>query len=159
LEINVSLHVVFILQLLNINLYYSSILSNINIYNATVPDRMHHLDLGLFQYQIDYTRKLLNQYNKSLVDEINRRLAKIPRFPGLKIFINGTQSIARLTASEYRDLMKVMIFVIDNLYVDAENIVKNKDLTMVYAAWNEMYIISRYESFKESDLIKFNIRL
>ena len=91
-------------------MYYSSILSNINIYDATVPDRMHHLDLGLFQYQIDYTRKLLNQYKKSLVDEIDRRLAKIPRFPGLKIFTNGTQSIARLTANEYRDLMKVMIF-------------------------------------------------
>ena len=140
-------------------MYYLSILSNINIYNATVPDRMHHLDLGLFQYQIDYTRKLLNQYKKSLVDEIDLRLAKIPRFPGLKIFTNGTQSIARLTANEYRDLMKVLIFVIDNLYVDTENFVKNKDLTMVYATWNEMYIISRYESFKESDLIKFKVRL
>ena len=140
-------------------MYYSSILSNINIYDATVPDRMHHLDLGLFQYQIDYTRKLLNQYKKSLVDEIDRWLAKIPRFPGLKIFTNGTQSIARLTANEYRNLMKVMIFVIDNLYADTENFVKNKDLTMVYATWNEMYIISRYESFKESDLIKFKVHL
>src|ERR1043166_642358 len=115
---------------------------------------MHHLDLGLFQYQIDYTQKLLNQYKKFLVDEIDLRLAKIPRFPGLKIFTNETQSIARLTANEYHDLMKVMIFVIDNLYVDTEHFVKNKDLTMVYATWNEMYIISRYESFKESDLIK-----
>jgi hypothetical protein len=97
---------------------------------------MHHLDLGLFQYQIDYTRKLLNQYKKSLVDEIDLRLAKIPRFPGLKIFTNGTQSIARLTANEYRDLMKVMIFVIDNLYVDTEHFVKNKDLTMVYETLN-----------------------
>lgn len=119
---------------------------------------MHHLDLGLFQYQIKFTRTLLkNQYGKSLVDEIDRRLAKIPRYPGLKIFANGTQSIARMTANEYRDLMKVMIFVVDNLYDDTKNFVKNKDLTGLYAAWNEMYLISRYEVFKESDLVKFKV--
>lgn len=120
---------------------------------------MHHLDLGLFQYQIEFTRTLLkDQYSKSLVDEMDRRLAKIPRFPGLKIFANGIQSIARLTANEYRDLMKVMVFVVDNLYDDTDkNFVKNKELTGLYTAWNEMYIISKYEVFKESDLIKFKV--
>ena len=119
---------------------------------------MHHLDLGLFQYQIEYTRTLLkDQYGKSVVDEMDRRLARIPRFPGLKIFTNGIQSIARLTANEYRNLMKVMVFVIDNLYDDTKNLVKNKDLTELYVIWNEMYIISRYEVFKESDLIKFKV--
>ncbi|PKY61921.1 hypothetical protein RhiirA4_302279, partial [Rhizophagus irregularis] len=87
--------------------------SNINIYQATVPDRMHHLDLGLFHYQIDYTKKLLGaQCGKTLVDEVDHRLAAIPRFSGLKIFTNGIQSIARLTANEYRNLMKVMVFVV-----------------------------------------------
>ena len=53
---------------------------------------MHHLNLDLFHYQIDYTRVLLkNQYGNSLVDEVDRRLAAIPRFPGLKIFTNGLQ--------------------------------------------------------------------
>src|SRR5207248_2355068 len=143
-------------------LYYKSILSNINIYEATVPDRMHHLDLGLFHYQIDYTRVLLkNQYGNSLVDEVDRRLAAIPRFPGLKIFTNGLQ--ARLTADEYRNLMKVMVFVVDNLYKEntkgVKNFIKNKDLTQVYVTWNEMYAISRYEMFKESDLVKFKVRI
>jgi hypothetical protein len=120
---------------------------------------MHHLDLGLFQYQIEFTRTILkDQYGNSLVDEMDRRLAKIPRFPGLKIFANGIQSIARLTANEYRDLMKVMVFVVDNLYDDTDkNFVKNKELTELYTAWNEMYIISKYEVFKESDLIKFKV--
>ena len=128
-----------------------------NIYEATVPDRMHHLDLGLFHYQIDYTRELLGQ---GLVDEMDDRLAKIPRFPGLKIFHkNGIQSIARLTANDYRNLMKVMVFVMDNLYDDKENFVKNKDLIMLYATWNEMYIISRYEVFKEIDLDKFKVSM
>ena len=52
-------------------LYYKSILSNINIYKATVPDRMHHLDLGLFHYQIDFTQNLIRfQHGNSLIDEM-----------------------------------------------------------------------------------------
>jgi hypothetical protein len=132
-----------------------------NIYEATVPDRMHHLDLGLFHYQIDFTRQILkNQIGNFIVDEIDRRLATIPRFPGLKIFTNGLQSIARLTANEYRSLMKVMVFVIDDLYQEntkVENSVKNKDLVELYETWNNMYAISRYEMFKESDLNKFKV--
>ncbi|GET65524.1 hypothetical protein GLOIN_2v1762814 [Rhizophagus irregularis DAOM 181602=DAOM 197198] len=115
--------------------------------------QMHHLDLGLFHYQIDYTKKLLGaQCGKTLVDEVDHRLAAIPRFPGLKIFTNGIQSIARLTANEYRNLMKVMVFVVDNLFVnneDDENFVKNEDLAKLYEAWNEMYAISRYEISKK----------
>jgi hypothetical protein len=122
---------------------------------------VHHLDLGLFHYQIEYTKKLLEeQCKKSLVDEIDLRLAAIPRFPGLKIFTNGIQTLARLTANEYRNLMKVMIFVVDNLYENNENIenfIKNEDLTKLYKAWNEMYAFSRYENFKESDLVKFRV--
>src|ERR1043166_4095198 len=107
-------------------------LRNINIYSATVPDRMHHLDLGLFHYQIEYTRQLIkDQHGNSFVNEIDHRLVTIPRFSGLKIFSNGIQSIARLTASEYRDLMKVMLFVVDNFLIKKQNntevIVKNKN--------------------------------
>ena len=55
-----------------------------------VPDRIYHLDLDLFQYQIIFIRDLLKmQHGNSLVDEINRRLAKILRFTNLKIFKNG----------------------------------------------------------------------
>ena len=138
------------------------ILSDINIYEATVPDRMHHLDLGLFHYQIEYTRELLRmQHDRSMVDELDRRLAAIPRFPGIKIFASGLQSISRLTANEYRNLMKVMIFVVDNLY-DAninniENFINNKTLAKVYESWNKMYVMSRYEVFKESDLETFQV--
>ncbi|RHZ84778.1 hypothetical protein Glove_75g5 [Diversispora epigaea] len=121
---------------------------NIDIYAATVPDRMHHLDLGLFRYQIEYTKELLG---KSLEDKMNRRIAIIPRHPGLKIFAKGVQSIARLTASEFRDLMKVMVFVVDNLL--------NKDLSEVYVRWNRMYLMSRFERFTESDLENFQIAI
>ena len=98
-------------------------LSDINIYCATVLDRMHHLDLGLFHYQIDYTNKLLKTKDKSLVDKMNRRIASIPRHPDLIIFKKGLQ-FARLTAKEYKNLIKIMVFVVDEL--------DNKNLTEVY---------------------------
>ena len=147
---------------LNLILSFLLILSDINIYEATVPDRMHHLDLGLFHYQIEYTRDLLRmQHDRSLVDELDRRLAAIPRFPRIKIFASGLQSISRLTANEYRNLMKMMIFVVDNLYDEninnVENFVNNKSLVEVYESWNKMYMMSRYEVFKESDLEKFQV--
>ena len=116
---------------------------------ATVPDRMHHLDLGLYHYQIDFTKELLKIRGKSFVNKLNRRIAVIPRHPGLKIFSGGLQSIARLTAKEYRDLMKVMVFVIDGL--------QSKLLSEVYVKWNEMYLLSRLETFKESDLQEFQV--
>jgi hypothetical protein len=111
-------------------------------------------------------RKILREQENiktgnSLVDEVDRRLAVIPRFPRLKIFTNGLQ--ARLTADEYRNLMKVMVFVVDNLYKEntknIENFVKNKNLAELYKSWNEMYMLCRYEIFKESDLEKLKVRL
>ena len=98
---------------------------------------MHHLDLGLFRYHIEYTYELLKlQHGNVLVEEVDRCLSAISRYPGLKIFANGLQSIARLTANEYRSLMKVMLFVIDNLYVgndkEVENFVSNNNLAILY---------------------------
>jgi len=134
---------------------------DVNIYSATVPDRMHHLDLGLFRWQIEFTLELLRlQHDNKLVDELDRRLATIPRYPELKVFPKGLQSIARLTANEYRSLMKVMMFVVDNLYENdktIENFISNKTLTKLYESWNKMYILSRSEEFSESDLAKFQV--
>src|SRR2546430_1656452 len=123
---------------------------------------MHHLNLGLFYYQIEYTKQLIkDQHGNSFVNEIDHRLATILRFSRLKIFSNGIQLIARLTVSEYHDLMKVILFVVDNLYNqntnNTEDYVENKYLASLYQNWNEMYIISKYEKFTESDLIKFQV--
>ncbi|RHZ75905.1 hypothetical protein Glove_208g237 [Diversispora epigaea] len=121
---------------------------NINVYVAIVPDRMHYLDLGLYRYQIEFTKKLLFETEgRSLVDKMNRRITLIPRHSELKIFSGGLQSIALLTADNYRNIMKVMVFVVDDLL--------NKDLSEVYVKWNEMYLLSRQETFKESDLKNF----
>ena len=80
------------------------ILRNINIYLATVLNRMHHLDLGLFAYQITFTfdiLKLQHSDGNILVNKIDCRLAAILCFSDLKIYSNRLQSIARLTTNEY----------------------------------------------------------
>jgi len=122
---------------------------------------MHHLDLGLFRYQVEFTCEILKlQHSSVLVDELNYRLSEISRYQDLKIFSNGLQ-IARLTANEYRNLMKVMVFVVNNLYGKNDkavnNFISNNDLVKLYVSWNEMYILSRSEEFSESDLVKFKV--
>ena len=122
---------------------------------------MHHLDLGLFRYQVEFTCEILKlQHSSVLVDELNYRLSEIPCYQDLKIFSNGLQ-IARLTANEYQNLMKVMVFVVDNLYGKNDkavnNFISNNDLVKLYVSWNEMHILSRSEEFSESDLVKFKV--
>jgi len=138
--------------------------SHLNIYAATIPDRMHHLDLGLFNYQVTYTRELLKEWcGQIAVDELDNRLARIPRFPGLKIFKNGLENIKRFTADEFRNMMKVFIFVIEGIIKKhhkvaiSANHAKREDeaLTSVYYFWNKMYLYSRREYFLESKLDNF----
>ncbi|PKY60818.1 hypothetical protein RhiirA4_431393, partial [Rhizophagus irregularis] len=67
---------------------------NLNVYEAVLPDRMHHLDLGLFKYMLEYTQDLLiEQCGNYAIEEFNNRLAAIPKFTGLKIFNNGITSV------------------------------------------------------------------
>src|SRR2546429_138470 len=78
---------------------------------------MHILDLGLYNYQIEFTLKILKEnFGINIISEIDSRLKKIPRFVDIKIFKNGLQSMSRFTAAEWRQLMKTFIFVLDNIY-------------------------------------------
>ncbi|KAF0420597.1 zn-finger domain-containing protein [Gigaspora margarita] len=116
-----------------------------------VIDRIHHLDLGLFNYQITFIYNLLKELHEaSILDKLDNRLANIPRFPELKIFKNGIQSLFRITANKYRNLIKVMIFVLDNLDISEA---LNKTLLNLYKVWNNMYIMSRVPQIQ----IKSNI--
>ncbi|RHZ80478.1 hypothetical protein Glove_135g97 [Diversispora epigaea] len=110
---------------------------NINIYAATVPDRMHHLDLGLFQHQLNFTKILINkQCGKSFIDKMNNRVKLIPRYKDLKSFPN------------------------DELYEDSgsSNFIKNNKITEVYLKWNKIYLLSRKENYEESDVTLLQIR-
>lgn len=60
----------------------------------------------------------------------------------------------RLTASEYRDLMKVMLFVLDELISD-KNL--NRNLCNLFSLWANMYAWSRQQGYTESDLFEFEV--
>src|SRR5277367_6509773 len=113
---------------------------------------MHYLDLGLFNYQVTYTRKLLKELcGQVAVDELDNCLARIPRFPSLKIFKNGFENIKRFTANEYRNMMKVFVFVVEGLIIKyykpsiETNVAKRYDnaLFNVYYCWNKVYLCSQ----------------
>ena len=108
---------------------------------------MHHLDLGLFNYQVTFTREMLKTIcGQVAVNELDERLAAIPRFLGLKIFKHGLGNIKRFTANEYRSMMKVFLFVVEGLvlkYNAAKNAKKQDEMLVdVYYKWNKMYLFS-----------------
>jgi hypothetical protein len=122
-----------------------------------VTDRMHHADLGLFQYQLRFTVELLNlKCGSGPIKILEERLSQIPRYPNLKIFRNGFERLNRLTASEYRDLMKVMLFALDDL-ISNRNL--NKKLCDLFSLWIDMYVWSRQQGYTESDLCEFEVSL
>jgi hypothetical protein len=132
---------------------------NLNVYEAVLPDRMHHIDLGLFKYMLDYTQELLiKQCGNWAIERFNNRLAAIPKFPGLKIFNNGISSVQ--TADEHRMVMKVIISIIDGMFdnEDCKNLlVSSNQLISVYHSFICMYIMSRKEEFSEEDLTVFEV--
>ncbi|CAG8451521.1 6653_t:CDS:2, partial [Cetraspora pellucida] len=123
-----------------------------NVYTATVPERMHYLDLGLFPYMVKYTRDLLKTYGGStLINKMDLRFGLIPRYPGLKVFSSGLADLALFTASEYKHMMKIMPFVLEGLIEEK----KNESLIQMFINWNKMYHQSRQYKFTQSDLLQF----
>jgi len=136
------------------------------VYQACLPDRMHHLDLGLYKYQVEYTRELLKEWcGTDGVAEFDDRLGKIPRFPGLKLFKHGLGNIKRFTADEFRAMMRQLVFIVDGIiialhksdYTVNQAKYMDKQLVQLYVDWNKMYIFSRKDEFTESDLKTFKV--
>ena len=129
---------------------------NLNIYEACVPDRMHHIDLGLFKYQLEFTQDVLKKVGGTNLQKIfNDRLRQIPRFPGLKLLSNLGQ-LKVITAADYRHIMKIALFALDNIFDEWNQISCNK-LCELYAKFAKMYIMSRQESYTENDLKNFEV--
>ncbi|CAG8805957.1 26576_t:CDS:1, partial [Dentiscutata erythropus] len=79
----------------------------LNICLATILDKMHYLDLGL----------LNNTCEKIGIDELNKQLAKISRFSGLKVFNKGLGNIKHFTADKFHNMMKVFLFVVKEIII------------------------------------------
>ena len=127
---------------------------------------MHYFNLGLFKYQVIFTRALFKELcGQAAVTELDNCLSNIPRFPGLKIFKNGLKNIKQFTANEFRNMMKVFLFVIEGIIIKHHktsikaSIAKQYDnaLVDVYYSWNKMYLCSRQEYFSDADLREFEV--
>jgi hypothetical protein len=117
---------------------------------------MHHIDLGLFKYQLEFTQEILKDVGGTdLLKEFDDRLRQIPRFPGLKL-LSKLGNLNVITASDYRHIMKIALFALDNIF-DKWNQITCIKLCELYAKFNKMYIMSRKESYTENDLIVFEV--
>jgi hypothetical protein len=129
---------------------------NLNIYEACVPDRMHHIDLGLFKYQLGFTQEILKQVGGTELQKIfNERIRQIPRFPGLKL-LNKLGQLKVMTAADHRHIMKIILFALDDIF-DEWNQITCNELCELYAKFSKMYIMSREESYSESKLKVFEV--
>ena len=59
-----------------------SLHTDFNIYEATVPDQMHILDLGITKYLLEFTREFLRQ--KLMPERSGRWIADFVRFRGIQ---------------------------------------------------------------------------
>ena len=132
-----------------------------NIYKATVPDRMHMLDLGITKYLLEFTREYLRQkVSNKVVTDMDHRFCAILRFPGLIVLKNGLENISKFTANDYRNIMKVIIFVVDNLYGNyKEGGIECERLCEIFHIYLKMYMMLRQESFTDMDLAKLQINI
>ena|ERR1043165_3761253 len=142
-----------------------------NIYDATALDRMHLQEIGLFPYMLDFTREMImHQSGNQIITKMDNRLATITPFSGLRILRNGYQQGAKFTGAEMRDVMKIIIFVLDELYSSDDiinqnnaedklhaNFIDYKKLIQCFIKFVKMYITSRKEKFNEDELNNFEV--
>jgi len=119
---------------------------------------MHHIDLGLFKYQLEFTQDILKEVGGTdLQKKFDGCLRQIPRFPGLKL-INKLGHLKLITAADYRHIIKVIIFALDEIFDDWREITCT-ELCELYAKFSKMYIMSRKESYTEYDLRNFEVKI
>src|SRR2546430_17053419 len=112
---------------------------------------MHMLDLGITKYLLEFTREYLqSKVSNKAVKEMDHRLCAIPRYPSLIVIKNGLENVSKFTANDYRNIMKVMIFVIDNYTeITRKEEYHAKDYVKLSYLFNDVYedaseIIYRY---------------
>ena len=132
-----------------------------NIYEVTVPDQMHMLDLSITKYLLEFTCEYLQQkVDAKAVKEMDHRLSEIPRYPGLIILKNGLENVSKFTANDYRNIMKVIIFVIDNLYEDyKEEGIPCGRLCSMFCLYLKIYMKLRQESFTDMELAELQVNI
>ena len=117
---------------------------------------MHHIDLGLFKYQLEFTQEILKIVGRTELQMIfDNCLRQIPHFSGLKL-LSKLGHLKLSTASDYRNLMKVVLFALDDIF-DKWNGITCNELCDLYSKFGNMYLMSRKESYMENDVKNFEV--
>ena len=91
---------------------------------------------------------------------MDHRLYTVSRYQGLTILKNGLENVSKFTADDYHNIMKVIIFVIDNLYDDyKESGISCKRLCNIFYKYLKMYMKIRQESFIDIDLTELEVNI
>ncbi|KZV76152.1 hypothetical protein PENSPDRAFT_598761 [Peniophora sp. CONT] len=84
----------------------------VNVFGCITPDILHQLHKGVFK---DH---LFTWTSKDVEREIDDRFARVPPYPGLRVFQKGLTSISQWTGNEYRQMEKVLIAVLCGMHDD-----------------------------------------
>ncbi|KAJ3118391.1 hypothetical protein HK098_005960 [Nowakowskiella sp. JEL0407] len=90
-----------------------------NVFSCVALDPLHQLDIGIWGHMMEFLRAMIQEHSENpaaAFAEIVSRCAQIPRFTGLHVYEEGTMRDAKLTGSEYRNLQKIFLPVIQGLF-------------------------------------------
>jgi hypothetical protein len=95
-----------------------------------------------------------------VVKDMDHRLCAIPRYSGLIIVKNRLENVLKFTVNDYRNIMKVIIFVINNLYENyKEEGIPCERLCNVFFIYLMMYMKLRQESFTDMELAELQVNI
>jgi hypothetical protein len=91
---------------------------------------------------------------------MDHQLCAIPWYQGLIILKNGLENVSKFTANDYRNIIKVIIFVMDNLYDNhKEGGIPCERLCKIFYRYQKMYMKLRQESLTNSDLTELEVNI
>ena len=105
---------------------------------------------------MEFIQEILKEVRRTdLQKKFDNRLCQISRFPGLKLF-NKLGHLNVITASDYRHIMKISLFALDEIFGDWNGEITCKELCEFYMKFSKIYIMSK-ESYIEKDLEVFEV--
>ncbi|KAF8328032.1 hypothetical protein F5887DRAFT_1083299 [Amanita rubescens] len=128
---------------------FTSMFPRADIHELIAPDLLHQVIKGTFKdHLVTWIEKYMikthgSAYGKVMMDEIDRRIAAVPHFAGLRSFSQG-RNFKQWTGDDTKALMKVFLPAISGLVPE--------EMVKAVAAFLDFCYIVRQPSLNESDL-------